>query len=111
MKLDIRMTKATMLILDSLLSSKGQSGLSGAEISRQTNLLSGTIYPVLHRLERAGWLDSYQESGNPKILQRPRRRFYSLNSDARAVVVQKLQNKGFNKPVRGILGGTNGIST
>ena len=110
MNQNIRMTKATMLILDGLLTFTGQEGISGAEISRQTGLMSGTIYPVLHRLERAGWLQSHQETESPKTLQRPRRRFYFLNSDARSIAVQKLTNKGFYQTGTKILGGVHGIS-
>lgn len=95
MKLDIRMTKATMKILDCLISSAGTLGMSGAELSRKTGLMSGTIYPILHRLECGGWLESYQEKGDPKILQRPRRRFYYLNSEARTFAIQKLCTKKY----------------
>ena len=60
--------------------SSGQIELSGAEISRATKLLSGTLYPILFRLERAGWLESRWENNDPKLLGRPRRRFYSVTA-------------------------------
>jgi PadR family transcriptional regulator PadR len=52
--------------------------LSGAEIARATKLASGTLYPILLRLDHAGWLDSRWEEGDPHRLGRPRRRFYSV---------------------------------
>jgi PadR family transcriptional regulator, regulatory protein PadR len=54
--------------------------LSGAEIARSTKLQSGTLYPILVRLERAQWLESHWEEGDPKELGRPRRRFYRITA-------------------------------
>jgi PadR family transcriptional regulator, regulatory protein PadR len=50
--------------------------LSGAEIGRSTKLQTGTLYPILARLERAQWLASRWEDGDPHTLGRPRRRLY-----------------------------------
>ena len=52
--------------------------LSGAEIGKRTKLASGTLYPILFRLEEEGWLQSRWEAGNPAILGRPRRRYYRV---------------------------------
>lgn len=54
--------------------------LSGAEIARSTGLRSGTLYPILVRFERAGWLASRWEAGDPQALGRPRRRFYQFTA-------------------------------
>jgi PadR family transcriptional regulator, regulatory protein PadR len=51
---------------------------SGAEIGRMTKLKSGTLYPILFRLEKAGWLESNWEDGDPTVLGRPRRRLYRI---------------------------------
>lgn len=53
---------------------------SGAEISRETKIGSGTLYPLLMRFERAGWLTSEWESVDPREAGRPRRRFYRLSA-------------------------------
>lgn len=58
--------------------SSGRSDLSGAEIARSTKLASGTLYPILLRLEEADWVESHWESGDPRDLGRPRRRFYRV---------------------------------
>ena len=54
--------------------------LSGAEIGRATKLASGTLYPILMRLEGAGWLESHWETEDPQALGRPRRRFYRITA-------------------------------
>lgn len=51
---------------------------SGAEIGRQADLGSGTLYPLLQRLENAGWLTSKWEKVDPREAGRPRRRLYKL---------------------------------
>jgi len=84
-----RITGPTLKVLGALLSS-GRIELSGAEIARATNLASGTLYPILFRLERAGWLESRWEEDHPRVLGRPRRRFYQVTGvgarNARAAV-------------------------
>jgi PadR family transcriptional regulator PadR len=53
---------------------------SGAEISRSTGLASGTLYPILFRLEEAGWLESEWEEVVPSDVKRPRRRLYRITA-------------------------------
>lgn len=72
-----RLTPQTAMVLDALI---GQDGLSGVEIGRRTRLASGTLYPLLLRLEDAGWVCSAWEVGDPRDLGRPRRRFYSVTN-------------------------------
>lgn len=55
-----------------------QGEFSGADIARSTHLASGTLYPILLRLEQAGWAESRWEAGKPSELGRPRRRFYKI---------------------------------
>lgn len=52
--------------------------ISGADIQHTTGLSSGTLYPILLRLEQAGWLSSRWEQVNPAEVGRPRRRFYLI---------------------------------
>lgn len=84
-----RITGPTLKVLGALLSS-GHVELSGADISRATKLASGTLYPILFRLERAGWLESRWEEDDPKTLGRPRRQLYQVTAlgarNARAAV-------------------------
>jgi DNA-binding PadR family transcriptional regulator len=50
----------------------------GFALAEATGFPSGTIYPILARLEVAGWLTSFWEEGDPAVLERPRRRMYRL---------------------------------
>lgn len=52
--------------------------LSGADIAKDTKLASGTLYPLLNRLEEAGWLSSEWEDLSPREAKRPRRRLYEM---------------------------------
>jgi DNA-binding PadR family transcriptional regulator len=72
-----RITGPTLKVLGALLASP-RDELSGAEIGRAASLASGTLYPILLRLEQAGWLDSRWETEDPTTLGRPRRRFYRV---------------------------------
>jgi PadR family transcriptional regulator, regulatory protein PadR len=51
---------------------------SGADIAREIGIGSGTLYPLLQRLENAGWLKSEWEKIDPSEAGRPRRRHYKL---------------------------------
>lgn len=68
-----QLTPQTARVLDCLVRSGRQSG---ADLARQTSLKSGTLYPLLLRLEQAGWVRSEWESDDPQKLGRPRKRFY-----------------------------------
>jgi len=83
MRPQIRLSGATLKVLRLLLSQPAQ-GFSGADISRSAHIGSGTLYPMLTRLELAGWLTSEWENGAPRELGRPRRRFYKLTNEGRS---------------------------
>jgi DNA-binding PadR family transcriptional regulator len=74
-----RITGPTLKVLAALLSTP-RDELSGAEIGRASKLASGTLYPILLRLEGAGWLQSRWEVEDPSELGRPRRRFYRVTA-------------------------------
>lgn len=71
----IRITPQVLRLLDALLEG-GAADRYGFELSKVTGLKSGTIYPILARLEAAGWLTSGWESAEAP--GRPRRRYYQL---------------------------------
>lgn len=64
-------------VLATFLSAPGDE-LSGADLARQARIGPGTLYPLLQRLERAGWLASRWETEDPSALGRPRRRYYHI---------------------------------
>jgi PadR family transcriptional regulator PadR len=56
----------------------------GLELMKATGLPSGSLYPVLARLERAGWVCSRREEIDPSVEGRPPRRYYELTPDGLA---------------------------
>jgi PadR family transcriptional regulator PadR len=71
------MTLTTLLILGRLTTAPGGE-LYGLQIVNMTGLRSGTVYPILARLEERGLVESRREMIDPKTEGRPRRRFYQL---------------------------------
>ncbi|MCG2663212.1 PadR family transcriptional regulator [Brevundimonas sp.] len=79
---DPRLSMATLKVLGALME-HGANEFSGAEISKKTGQPSGTLYPILTRLEAAGWLASRWEDGEPSAMGRPRRRLYKVTTVGR----------------------------
>lgn len=77
-----RMTQPTQAVLRALLADPTKQ-MYGSEVCLQASLPSGTIYPILARLEREyGWLESEWEDADISIAEgRPRRRYYRLSAD------------------------------
>lgn len=75
-----RLTPQTIEVLGHF-TSGGRKEFTGAEIADLTRLKTGTLYPILHRLEHAGWLSSRWEAGEPAKLGRPRRRYYKITAE------------------------------
>src|SRR5450755_3345249 len=75
----IRMSLQTLRVLEAFLENPTEQ-LSGAEVHQRCGIASGTLYPMLLRLECAGWFVSQWESIDPSSVGRPRRRLYRLTS-------------------------------
>lgn len=72
---------ASQLLLRAMLADPGRE-MYGLELIEATGLRGGTLYPLVARLERAGWLESGWE---PPITEgHPRRRYYRLTRDGAA---------------------------
>ena len=74
-----RMTIPTQLVLRALLADPGQE-LYGIEIGQAAGLRSGTVHPILARLEGVGWVESRWEDADPSDAGRPVRRYYRLTA-------------------------------
>jgi PadR family transcriptional regulator PadR len=89
-----RMTLQTLEVLSAMLDNCYREWY-GLQLSSASGLKTGTIYPVLARLEQAGWVSSYWEEVDPSIVGRPRRRLYRLTGvgadAARSAVDVQLQ--------------------
>lgn len=76
---NVRMSLQTLRVLELFLESPAEQ-LSGADVHQRCGIASGTLYPILLRLESAGWFVSKWESIDPSSAGRPRRRLYRLTS-------------------------------
>ena len=73
------MTIPTQLVLRALLEDPSQE-LYGLQIGQAAGLASGTVHPILARLEGVGWVESFWEDVDPRVEGRPARRYYRLTS-------------------------------
>ena len=74
------MTLPTQLVLWALLTEPTRE-MYGLQICTEAGLPSGTIHPILGRLERLGWLESRWEDIDSHKEGRPRRRYYQLTKE------------------------------
>lgn len=84
-----RITLQTLKVLAVLLERPTEE-VYGMELLEKTGLRSGTLYPVLARLERLGWLGSEWEEIDPEKVGRPRRRFYRLTAEGEPAARREL---------------------
>jgi PadR family transcriptional regulator PadR len=75
-----RMTMATQLVLRAFLADPAEE-LYGSEIGDAAGLMSGTVHPILARLEAAGWVESHWEDVDPQVAGRPARRYYRMTGE------------------------------
>jgi PadR family transcriptional regulator, regulatory protein PadR len=74
-----RMTIPTQLVLRALLEDSTRE-LYGVEIGAAAGLPSGTVHPILARLEGLRWLESRWEEIDTRAVGRPARRYYRLTA-------------------------------
>jgi DNA-binding PadR family transcriptional regulator len=75
------MTLPTLLVLRALTEDPTKERY-GLELGAASGLPSGTIHPILMRLERFGLVESHWEDQvDPHEVGRPRRRYYRLTPD------------------------------
>jgi PadR family transcriptional regulator, regulatory protein PadR len=77
---DLRMTIPTQRVLEALLEDPVRE-LYGIEIGSAADLRSGTVHPILARLERVRWLTSRWEEIDASVEGRPARRYYALTAE------------------------------
>lgn len=64
----------------------------GLDLAREAGLKSGSLYPILSRLEEAGWLTGRWEDVEPSDAGRPRRRYYRLTPGGKHLATEVLAN-------------------
>lgn len=87
-----RMTHTTQTVLR-VLAQNPEAELYGMEIARITGLLPGTTYPILVRLQDAGWVVSRWEDIDPVQEKRPARRYYQLTAHGLEQAVKALTER------------------
>ena len=81
----MKLTHPTTLVLDAL----ARGARHGFDIIDRTELPSGTVYPILRRLERAGFASAHwEDAAIAQQEQRPPRRYYELTAAGRTFLVQ-----------------------
>ena len=88
MGIRIRISRQTLAVLTSLLNDPAEWRY-GYDLSRDTGLKSGTLYPILMRLSDAKWMETrWEDSPDPG---RPPRHMYRLTSEGRSWAKQELR--------------------
>jgi len=77
----VRLTAAVWDVLDVLSNARPDDPPWGLRICEKTGHGTGTIYPALDRLMKAGIIEAHWE--DPPPADRPRRRFYEITSTGR----------------------------
>ena len=98
MGIRLRSSRQTLDILEVLLTRPSQWH-HGYAISQQTSAPSGTLYPILMRLDKLGWLETKWEESIPQ--GRPPRHLYRLTGNGREWAREELrsaQQREFWKP-------------
>jgi PadR family transcriptional regulator, regulatory protein PadR len=74
---EVRLTTAVVKVLAALLQEPTVERY-GLDLMRATGQPSGTLYPILVRLQQAGWVSARWEDTDPVETGRPARRYYRL---------------------------------
>jgi DNA-binding PadR family transcriptional regulator len=94
----IRFSRQTLTVLEALLVHPSDWH-HGYAIARQTGIPSGTLYPILMRLEKLKWLETRWEATAPQ--GRPPRHLYRLSANGRQWAREELlsaEQREFWKP-------------
>jgi PadR family transcriptional regulator, regulatory protein PadR len=86
-----RMTLQVQLVLAEMLTEPTRPRY-GLDLCAATGLPSGTIYPIMARLEQCQWVESDWEDPEAHITEgRPRRRYYQLTREGAECATEALQ--------------------
>jgi PadR family transcriptional regulator PadR len=72
----VKMTRTTFAVVEAFLEAGENGRLYGLQIMKTAGIASGTMYPILDRLEDAGWIEGQWDA--PEEPGRPARRYYTL---------------------------------
>lgn len=80
----LRVTAPTLDVVAALLAAEGPAW--GLQLIKVIGRPSGTVYPILERLERQGWIDSSWDDDAER--SGPRRRLYEFTADGRQAAAE-----------------------
>lgn len=80
---DINITRNVLKVV-SVFVNNPESDLYGLELSEHTGIAYGALLPLLIRLEEAGWLIGDWEPIDPKVVGRPKRKYFRMSEDGMA---------------------------
>lgn len=92
----VRLSHQTLKVLRAFLSGSRRD-LAGSDLAKETVIASGSLYPILARLEKAGWLAGTWEEIDPAEEGRPRKRFYRLTDDGHANAAEAFRELGLQR--------------
>ena len=92
----MRLTGAFLAVLQYFLESKSDA-IWGLQVCKSTELPSGTVYPILNRLEEYGWIEGVWDQSDAKG---PRRRFYTLTATGETEARRVLDRPGVRLSIR-----------
>ena len=91
-----RVTETTISVLGCLL--EATEPVWGLALVKLSGLKSGTVYPILDRLETDGWVSSVWEESNER--SGPRRRFYVLTEEGHRCAPELVEKFAVKKVAR-----------
>jgi DNA-binding PadR family transcriptional regulator len=74
----------------------------GYELGELADLRTGTVHPILARLEGLGWLQSRWEDIDPQTEGRPARRYYRLTAEGAQAAQSALARAYRPSPARAL---------
>lgn len=86
---DVRVTAAVARILAIFLEDPDEPRY-GFDLMERTSLPSGSLYPILIRLERAGWIIGDREEIDSSAEGRPPRRYFRLTAEGYPAAQQRV---------------------
>jgi DNA-binding PadR family transcriptional regulator len=87
----IRLTVVITEILEALAAAPPGDPAWGKRVCDMTGYGTGTVYPALNRLMKAGWIEDRWEDPPPE--DRPRRRFYEITSAGRQMYADAVRER------------------
>ncbi|MFB8349945.1 PadR family transcriptional regulator [Streptomyces niveus] len=103
----IRITGPTLTLLQDLLARQDEE-FYGAQIHTRTRLDNGTLYPLLKKLHKAGWLTSRPEAEESWLGRAPvgcgpgrRRTYYALTTEGLRATAHEVQHRSTPSPKKG----------